>query len=364
MQTMRKVRAGFVMLMCLGWVPALHADPKTETMPAALSTTEQQQQLVTALAEALRERYVFPQVAQTTADSLQSDIRKGVFDQYKTGPDMAAALTLRLREITHDKHLGVSYSAEPIQSDEPAELTPAQLEERQALRRKRIQARNFSIARVERLKHNVGYINIVGFEPAEEAGEAIASAMKLVAYTDALIIDLRENGGGYPSGVAQLESYFFDGRTHLNDMYVREGNRIEDTWTLDELAGPRYGEKRPVYLLTSRNTFSGGEDMAYTMQQLKRATIVGEITGGGANPGSDVRLNDHFSAFVPFARAINPITKGNWEGSGVQPDAKTSADNALKAAHVLALKAISALEMDASKVNDIQALIAELESVS
>lgn len=216
----------------------------------------------------------------------------------------------------------------------------------------------------ERLKHNVGYINIVGFEPAEEAREAIASAMKLVAYADALIIDLRENGGGYPSGVAQLESYFFDGRTHLNDMYVREGNRIEETWTQDELAGPRYGEKRPVYLLTSSDTFSGGEDMAYTMQQLKRATIVGEITGGGANPGSDVRLNDHFSAFVPFARAINPITKGNWEGSGVQPDAETSADNALKAAHVLALKAISAFETDASKVNDIQALITELESVS
>jgi retinol-binding protein 3 len=361
MHMMRKVRAGIAMLMCLVWVPALHADTKSETISAAISAVERQQ-LVAALADALRGRYVFPQVAKTTADALRSDMRKRVFDQCKTGPDLAAALTQRLREITQDKHLGVSYSAEPLESDRPSELTPAQIQERQTLRRQRIQARNFSIARVERLKHNVGYINIVGFEPAEEAGEAIASAMRLVAYTDALIIDLRENGGGYPSGVAQLESYFFNGRTHLNDMYIRDGNLIEETWTLDELAGPRYGEKRPVYLLTSRNTFSGGEDMAYTIQQLKRVTIVGEITGGGANPGSDVRLNDHFSAFIPFARAINPITKDNWEGSGVQPDVETSADNALKAAHVLALKAISALETDASKVNDIQALIAELES--
>jgi retinol-binding protein 3 len=361
MHMMRKVRAGIATLMCLVWLPALHADPKSETIAAAISAAERQQ-LVAALADALRERYVFPQVAKTTADALRSEMRKGVFDRYKTGPDMAAALTLRLREITHDKHLGVSYSAAPLQSDRPSELTPAQIQERQTLGRQRIQARNFSIARVERLQHNVGYINIVGFEPAEEAGEAIASAMRLVAYTDALIIDLRENGGGYPSGVAQLGSYFFNSRTHLNDMYIRDGNRIEETWTLDELAGPRYGEKRPVYLLTSRNTFSGGEDMVYTMQQLKRATIVGEITGGGANPGSDVRLNDHFSAFIPFARAINPITKDNWEGKGVQPDVQTSSDNALKAAHVLALKAISALETDASKVNDIQALIAELES--
>jgi retinol-binding protein 3 len=225
-----------------------------------------------------------------------------------------------------------------------------------------MEKRNFSIARVEHLKQNIGYINIVGFEPAEDAGPAIAAAMRLVAHSDALIIDLRENDGGYPSGVAQLESYFFDSRTHLNDMYVREGNRVEETWTLDELDGPRYGEKRPLFLLTSSKTFSGGEDMAYTMQQLKRATIVGEVTGGGANPGRDFRLNTHFSAFIPFARAVNPVTKTNWEGVGVQPNVKTSAERALNATHILAIKSILAWETDTSRVTDIQALIAELES--
>jgi retinol-binding protein 3 len=359
MRVARIFKIGFAALVVLGCISASIASPHADAEPNAFSL-QARKQLVTAL----NEYYVFPDVARDVGTTLKSDFRKGAFDQYKSGPDLAAALTQRLRDVTREKHLGVSFSATPILPEPASELTPAQLAERQRVRLERMQKRNFSIARVECLKQNVGCISIVGFEPAEEAGPAIAAAMRLVAHSDALIIDLRENDGEYPSGVAQLESYLFDSRTHLNDMYIREGNRVEETWTLDELAGPRYGEKRPVFLLTSRKTFSGGEDMAYTMQQLRRAAIVGEATGGGANPGRDFRLNAHFSAFIPFARAVNPITKGNWEGKGVQPDIKTSADGALSAAHSLALKSILAWETNTSRVNDIQALIAELGSAT
>ncbi|NDC60380.1 MAG: hypothetical protein EBZ50_16445, partial [Alphaproteobacteria bacterium] len=182
-----------------------------------------QRQVVAALNRELDSRYVFPDVAQKVAGALRADLRLGVFDTPKTGEALADALTRRLRELTNDKHLSVRYSEAPIAISTQTELTPGLAATRVAARRARMQARNFSIARVERLEHNIGYIDLHGFEPADESADAIAAAMRLVAYTDALIVDLRENDGGYPSGVAQLETYFFDKRTHLNDMYIREG---------------------------------------------------------------------------------------------------------------------------------------------
>jgi len=320
-----------------------------------------QRQVVAALNRELDSRYVFPDVAQKVAGALRADLRLGVFDTPKTGEALADALTRRLRELTNDKHLSVRYSEAPIAISTQTELTPGLAATRVAARRARMQARNFSIARVERLEHNIGYIDLHGFEPADESADAIAAAMRLVAYTDALIVDLRENDGGYPSGVAQLETYFFDKRTHLNDMYIREGGRTEETWTFDEVAGPRYGETRPVYLLVSRRTFSGGEDMAYTLQKLRRATIVGETTGGGANPGSEVRISDHFSAFIPFARPINPLTNDNWEGKGVAPDTAAPAEDALNAARILALRKFLEVEKDQAKIRAFQSSISALE---
>lgn len=345
------------LLICLSIGSALRAESKAPLMV----TKAVQRSTVASLIKELEDRYVFPDVGKSVGIALRSDIRLGIFDRPKTGEALATLLTHRLCDLTQDKHLGVEYSATVILPNADAIATPALLAERQAMRRDRMRHRNFSIDRIERFEHNIGYISVGGFELAEEVAETIAAAMRLVAYTDALIIDLRENTGGYPSGVAQLESYFFDRRTHLNDMYVRKDASIEETWTTDELAGPRYGQMRPVYLLTSGKTFSGGEDMAYSMQQLKRATIVGETTGGGANPGADVRLSDHFTAFIPFARAINPITKDNWEGKGVKPDVATTADKALNVARILALRKILEVQVDPAKINEINASIATAE---
>jgi retinol-binding protein 3 len=347
--------------MCLGCMTA-GSMLRAEIAAPATVTKAVQRKVVTSLIGELNDRYVFPDVARNVGAALRSDMRKGAFDSPKTGQELANLLTQRLRDLTRDKHLGVEYSAAPRPLTAQSDESPAIVAERNAARLIRMRSRNFSIHRVERLKHNIGYINVGGFDPAIEAAETVAAAMRFVAYTDVLIIDLRDNTGGYPDGVAQLESYFFDKRTHLNDMYVRKDGSIEQTWTSEQLAGPRYGENRPVYILTSSRTFSGGEDMAYSMQQLKRVTVVGETTGGGANPGADVRLDDHFSAFIPFARAINPITRDNWEGKGVRPDVASAADRALETAQVLALRKILAAERDPAKISGIQTSIVELES--
>jgi hypothetical protein len=193
--------------------------------------------------------------------------------------------------------------------------------------------------RVERLAGNVGYLELDGFLDAEAAAGPAAAAMTFLANTDALIIDLRRNGGGSPHGVALLCSYLFDAEkpVHLNSLYWRRGNRTEEFWTRKDVAGPRYVGK-DVYVLTSARTFSAAEEFTYNLQCLKRATVVGETTGGGAHPGGGFPLGEHFVMFVPTGRAINPITKTNWEGIGVKPDLAVPADKALEAAHERAVQ--------------------------
>jgi C-terminal processing protease CtpA/Prc len=181
----------------------------------------------------------------------------------------------------------------------------------------------------------VGYLKFDMFAPPELCGPTAAAAMNFLAGTRALIIDLRENGGGAPRMVTYLSSYLFATRTHLNDLWTRRTDRTEEFWTLDSVPGRRFGGAKPVYVLTSAQTFSGAEEFAYNLKTLKRATVVGETTGGGAHPVRGQRIDEHFMIGVPFARAINPITHTNWEGVGVEPDVKVPASEALATAQRL-----------------------------
>jgi C-terminal processing protease CtpA/Prc len=170
--------------------------------------------------------------------------------------------------------------------------------------------------------------------------------MALLVDTKALVIDLRHCGGGDPESVMLFASYLYDKPTHLNDVYWRDENRTEQRWTQASVVGTKYGEARKVYLLTSGDTFSGCEDFAYALKNNKRATLVGETTGGGAHAGGPHRLDAHFMMFVPSGRPINPVTHTDWEGVGVAPDIKASAKNALDVAQVAALKAMIPVETD------------------
>lgn len=160
--------------------------------------------------------------------------------------------------------------------------------------------------------------------------------------------------------VSFLASYFFGpDSVHLNDLYWREGNRTQQFWTVAHLPGRRYTD-RPVYLLTGGHTFSAGEEFAYDLQSLKRAVVIGEATGGGANPGGPVRIGEHFTAFIPTGRAINPVTKTNWEGAGVKPDVAAPEAQALRVAHLAALnKLLSSASNDQAK-NELAKAVAQV----
>ncbi len=185
--------------------------------------------------------------------------------------------------------------------------------------------------------------------------------MALLADTKALIIDLRQCGGGDPETVMLLASYLYDKPTHLNDIYWRDGKRTDERWTAGDVPGKKYGGARKVYLLTSEDTFSAGEDFAYALKNNGRATLVGETTGGGAHPGNPRRLSAHFMMFVPNGRSINPITHTDWEGVGVTPNVKTSAKNALDVAQIAILNELIINETDAHWKERLQQRIAELK---
>jgi C-terminal processing protease CtpA/Prc len=181
--------------------------------------------------------------------------------------------------------------------------------------------------------------------------------MSFLAHTDALIIDLRRNGGGEPAMIAYVLSYLFDEPTHLNDIYERVGDKTQQWWTMPHVPGQRFGAKKPVYVLTSRTTFSGGEEFAYNLKNLKRATLIGETTGGGAHPVRAVKVSQHFAIGVPFARAISPITRTNWEGTGVTPDVPKPADQALDTAYVMALEKIVEMTDNPRQKEQLQGLL-------
>jgi C-terminal processing protease CtpA/Prc len=180
----------------------------------------------------------------------------------------------------------------------------------------------------------VGYLKFNFFGDVEVCGPTASAALNFLANVDALIVDLRDNGGGSPDMVAYVSSYLFSKRTHLNNLWTRRTNETREYFTT-EVPGKRLGEDKPVYVLTSKRTFSGAEEFSYNLKNLKRATIIGETTGGGAHPVSGHKIDDHFTIGVPFARAINPISKTNWEGTGVEPDVKVAAGDALTTAQKL-----------------------------
>ncbi len=291
--------------------------------------------VINAVASELDTAYVFPDVAAKMAAALRKALEKGDYDAIDSAQTLSHRLTDDLRAICHDKHLAVRV-ADPAADEEGDGDGHGQ--DRWASSKDE----NFGFERVERLPGNIGYIKFNEFSPFDEAKEVAAAAMAFLANSDALIFDLRDNGGGSPEMIAFLSSYLFDKPTHLNSFYNRREDRTTETWTQAEVSGRRYGEKKPVFVLTGHYTFSGAEEFTYNLKNLKRGTIVGETTGGGAHPVYRQSIDGGFALMVPYARAINPITKTNWEGVGVEPDVSVPAGRALLVAQREALTRLTA----------------------
>jgi hypothetical protein len=285
----------------------------------------------------LNENYVFPETAKKMEQALRRRQKRGEYDAVTDGEKFAGLLTTLLQEVSRDKHLRVNFSPARYPDDLPAP-SPQQVAEA----RRMTERTNCGFEKVEVLAGNIGYVKFNTFASPTQCGETAAAAMNFLANVDAIIFDLRDNGGGDPAMIALISTYLFDQPTHLNDIWNRKTNVTQQYWTLPFVPGKRLAAA-PAFVLTSSRTFSGAEEFSYNLKNLKRATIVGEATGGGAHPVRGERIDDRFVIVVPWARAINPITRTNWEGTGVEPDEKVPAADALTTAQKLAAQRLAAL---------------------
>ena len=322
------------------WFPASLASAQGPggNQPDMTIDGETRAAVVSGLIKLLNDNYVFPETAAKMEKALRDHQDNKDYDKITSAASFAETLTSQLQEISHDKHLRVRYSSRSL-PPESANHEPTPEEEAQF--RDMMRVTNCGFEKVERLPGNVGYVDFRQFAPPSICADTAAAAMNFLANADALIVDLRRNGGGDPAMVALISSYLFDGEpVHLNDLYFRADNNTHQWWTLPYVPGKHFGGSKPVYVLTSNRTFSGAEEFTYNLKNLKRSTTIGETTGGGANPGGGRRITEHFGVFVPTGRAISPITKTNWEGTGVKPDIEAPADKALKIAHLAAMKKV------------------------
>ena len=272
--------------------------------------------IVAELSDALRDRYVFPETGERAAALIAGASAAGEYDDFRDRLAFAQRLSTDIRTIARDKHLDIVSSGSWL-----------------PFRNGRAPLPRGELTRTEKLPDRIGYIEVTSFPPLGEFKPILDPAMAPLKGSRALVIDVRRNGGGSPESVAYFVSYLVQPGRPLSAIISRTPNTKDFTReTFLSVPTPVSFAGVPVYVLTSKNTFSGGEDFAYTAQALKRGTIIGEVTGGGANPAGPIELGHGLVAIVPFGRSENPVTKTNWEGRGVQPDVAAPASDALSLA--------------------------------
>jgi tetratricopeptide (TPR) repeat protein len=304
---------------------------------------QERRQIIDESGTLLIKNYIYEDRAQKCTDYLKKQFDAGIYNALTHPRQFAEKLTADIYTILKDKHVRVVTvlpEEERLQKQNPmlSFLLPLYQTERQS----------GGVAEVKIVTGNIGYLNLTSFEPLEISRPKIDAVMKLLAHVDALIIDLRENNGGNPATVQYLCSYFFEQNLLLNSFYWRRDDYTEDFWTLDQISGKKL-PRLPLFILTSHFTFSAAEEFTYDLKTRQRVTVIGEKTGGGANPGFTFQLNPRFNMFIPVGRAINPVTASNWEGVGIEPDVRIES----AAAQGLALeKARQAARIYREKVDD------------
>lgn len=302
----------------------------------------------------IQKEYIFPEKAKLMGDHLKKAYKENKFKKYDLLDSFAVALTKEIRFINNDKHLRIKPKFIP-EKDKANSTKDSYEVYLHNLTDNRKLANGFKEVKI--IDGNIGYLKFNYF--IEETEQTIDSYMELLSKTDAIVVDLRTNGGGSPKTVQYLCSYFFKQPLLLNTLYFRKGNFTEE-FKVIEVSGKKRTDV-PLFIITGARTFSGAEEFSYNMQTQKRATLVGEVTGGGANPGDILEVNSLLEIFIPTGTAINPITKTNWEGIGVIPEYKTTKDSAYNKTIELAAKAAEGYRNKISA--ESKELYTELQSV-
>jgi len=315
----------------MGQAKARPQEPSLQVTPAVTRL------LIDSLRQSLYRNYIFPDTALKMTGYVEAEFKKGAYDDIKDPIQLADQLQKDLQKAHRDGHFRILYDPRFIREQLDTVGRAARQKQGDSMYLARNLEDNFAFREIRILPGNIGYLLFNGFSGlVNEARPTITAAFRFLSNTKALIIDMRTNGGGSPQMVSQIESYFFPEKTHLNDIVDRLKGKTIEYWTDPEKADGLI-LKMPVYILTSRRTYSAAEDFTYGMQSVKRATIVGERTGGGAHPTRPFSIGQGFVASIPFARSLNPYTHTDWEGTGVRPDIPAASNKALETAQIAIL---------------------------
>lgn len=335
----------FVLFFTLQAFPSSGQEKEEAAKPPGLDA-KMRAEVVKGVGDLLKNLYIFPEKAKEMDALIAKKLWEGAYDKVGDVQAFARALTGDLRSVSNDRHIRVIYGPEIVKRIRAREGRGAEEREKER-QRALLEARrmNFGFQELKLLDGNIGYLDLRGFSGQREAAETGIAAMNFLANADAVIIDLRRNGGGSPAMIQLISSYFLPESTHLNSFENRGQDEMAQFWSFHYVPGkPMFDTD--LYVLTSQRTFSAAEEFTYNMKNLKRATIIGETTGGGAHPGGTRIVNDYFLVWVPTGRAVNPITKTNWEGTGIAPDIAIESDKALDKARTVALEKLIAKAPD------------------
>ena len=293
---------------------------------------KEKRELIEKIGGLIKDHYVFPELGEKYGEGTMALAGSGKFDDVSDPKEFGEKVTAALQELTKDKH----FYFRLVEKTDLAEDERGSLHH--PVRYFRLgEKEHLGIFRLDWIDGEVGYLDYRRFYYQSEAKKMFLEALHFLSSANAIIIDLRKNQGGGGSLIPWMCSYFLPYPTQLTGTYYRNDDLTEEWWTMEHVEGKRLLDV-PLFLLIGKNTFSAAEYLAYDLKVRKRATLVGEATRGGAHSTDLYPVGDRFEIYIPTARAVNPVTGTNWEGTGVLPDVQVPAEKALETATELAKK--------------------------
>ena len=351
----RILSIAFAVMLCF----ILAMSSPSQTTKSKSVDKQLQKEIIDTVVSLYERNYVFPDVARQMSEYLYKRFESGDYSEITSTEAFVDSLTVDLQSISKDDHIRIYYRPDEYFKSEGSEEMKDWGWESSLAQQKYF---NFDFVKVERLLGNIGYLRFNQFRDAEHAGATAIAALNFLAYCDALIIDLRTNGGGDPSLIQLISSYFFDEPRHLNSFYIRRSDSTQEFWTHPEVKGPRMSDI-DIFIVISKYTFSAAEEFAYNLKHMGRATLVGQVTGGGAHDCEFHKIEHlNIEIKVPYAMAVNPITGTNWEQVGVEPDIKASYSESMDVAYLEAAKRVRARTTDDYKAARLDWTISGLEA--
>ncbi|MBV9211916.1 MAG: hypothetical protein JOZ52_14840 [Acidobacteria bacterium] len=326
--------------------------------------SQMRKRLIEQIIHELQAKYIAPPKVKEIESYLRTKLQSGAYDKIEDTLQLSLALTQDLRAVSKDLHLLVTYNpdlerrllAAPSTPSYDLQELPPTAEQLAAQRQS-----NYDFRKVEIMRGNVGYLELKSFVDLNYSKETAAAAMNFLANTDAVIIDLRKNPGGFINLENFLASYFYGvDPVELLSRYHRDGDVTIKDWTLREVPGKRV-QYVDLYILTSSETGSAGEGFSFIMQQRKRAKVVGEKTSGAGYGNKETPIGDGFVFYVSVFRQFDARTGRGWQEVGVEPDIAVPAGRALSVAHLEAVKNLAAKATDARRKQQLSWLAPLLE---